>query len=452
MVPMPEVAQKFTGVALELEPGADFSVQDPPPALRIRQLMGRVVGLKRLLAQILLLAGVLEIFSIVSPLFLQWVTDNVLVSADRDLLTTLVIGFLLLLLIQQAVSAARAWALIYLGTTLGMQWRTNVFAHLIKLPITYFEKRNLGDIASRFGSVESIQQTLTGAFLAAILDGIMSIATLVLMFLYSIKLGVVAVIAMTLYGLSRWAWYRPLRAATEENIIHAAKTQSHFLETLRGIRAIQFLRRTEERRTAWTNLLVSQINANLTTLKLKLVYQQWNGLLFGIEGILIIWFGAQMVMDGELTIGMLLAFNAYKGQFNSRVGALIDNYYDVKMLRIQGERLADIALTPPEMVESEREDYKHNTPLSGRLTLTGVEYRYAHGEPTIINGVDLKIQAGESIALVGPTGCGKSTLMKLMLGALKPTQGVVSVDDLDLRLLGLGRVHAIAVPRRSWRQ
>ena len=185
--------------------------------------MGRVTGLSRSFAQILILAASLEVFALVSPFFLQWVLDNVIVSGDRDLLTTLALGFGLLMLMQQAVGSLRSWVIMYMATTLNVQWRANVFTHLIRLPVEYFEKRHLGDIVSRFGTVDQIQHTLTTSFLEAILDGIMSVVTLVVMFIYSPLLGWIAVGTMTLYALVRWVWYSPLLKATEEQIVHAAK-------------------------------------------------------------------------------------------------------------------------------------------------------------------------------------------------------------------------------------
>ncbi len=431
-----EVSKSFTGIALELWSNPGFKPQKERQAVKLRNLIGRVTGLSRSFAQILLLALALEVFSLVSPFFLQWVIDNVIVSADRDLLTTLALGFGLLMLMQQAVSAIRTWIIMYMGTTLNVQWRANVFTHLIRLPVQYFEKRHLGDVVSRFGSIDQIQKTLTTSFLEAILDGIMTVVTLVMMFIYSQTLGWIAVGAMALYGLGRWAWYRPLRTATEEQIIHAAKQQSHFLETVRGVKAIKLFQCQDERRSTWLTLVVDQINADLRTQKLQLLYKTMNGLLFGIENIFIIWLGAKLVMDGDFTVGVLMAFNSYKGQFDSRVSSLIDKFFEVKMLQLQGERLADIVMTEPEMTQGQ---LTAANDVSGVPTVevSGLYYRYAEQEPYVLDGVDLKINAGESVAIVGPSGCGKSTLINVMLGILPATQGDVLIDGVSVRYLGI---------------
>lgn len=435
-LPMEEVAKSFTGVALELWPNPGFKPAEEKQTLRLRALLGRVTGLYRSFSQILLLSLALEVFAVVSPFFLQWVIDNVLVSADRDLLTTLALGFGLLMLMQQAVNIARSWVLMYMSTTLNVQWQANVLTHLLRLPVAYFEKRHLGDVVSRFGAVGAIQHTLTTSFLEAILDGVMTVVTLVLMFIYSPLLAWVAIGAMALYGLGRWAWFAPLRHATEEQIIHAAKQQSHFLETIRGVKTIKLFQRQDERRASWLSLLVDQVNADLRTQKLNLLYKSLNGVLFGIENILIIWLGARMVMDGNFTVGVLMAFNAYKGQFDSRVSSLIDKFVEVKMLQLQGERLADIVLQQPETAHG-RLVGEQEAPLTPSLEVRGLRFRYAEQEPYVLDGVSFRIAAGESVAIVGPSGGGKTTLINILLGILAPTQGEVLIGGQSVSHVGL---------------
>ncbi|MFI7863808.1 ABC transporter transmembrane domain-containing protein, partial [Acinetobacter baumannii] len=150
-------------------------------------------------------------------------------------------------------------------TTLNVQWKANIFHHLVNLPTNFFQKRHLGDIISRFGSIDAIQRTLTTSFITAILDGLMTIFTLILMFLYSTKLAWIAVITMLLYAVIRWIWYYPLRRATEDQIVHAAKQNTHFMETMRGIKTIKQFEKQDYRQATWLSLFVNQINAGLTT-------------------------------------------------------------------------------------------------------------------------------------------------------------------------------------------
>lgn len=433
---MAEVSQAFTGVALELWPTAGFEPAKQVESIRLSQLMGQVYGFKRSMLQILLLALTLEIFALVSPLFMQWVLDNVIPAQDVDLLTLLALGFGLLMLMQLSVSTLRSWVILYMGTTLNVQWRANVFSHLINLPVDYFGKRHLGDIVSRFGAIDHIQQTLTSTFLEAILDGIMTILVVFMMFLYAPQLSWISIGAMVIYGLVRWAWYRPLRLATEETIVHAAKQSSHFLETVRGARAIKLFGRQDERRAAWLSLMVEQINAHLRTEKMAVWYRLINGLLFGLENILIVWLGAKMVISGDFTAGVLIAFMAYKGMFGGRVGGLIDKYFELKMLRIQSERLSDIVLTPQEQLyQSTVADPDQQ--ISPSIEVKNLRFRYSDQEPWVLDGLNLSIPAGQSIAIVGPSGCGKSTLINILLGILPPTEGEISVGGIPLAALGL---------------
>ncbi len=435
-----EVSAAFTGVALELWPNPGFKQVTFKQSVKLRDMMGHVTGLYRSMGQVLLLALALEVFALMSPFYMQWVVDHVLVSADRDLLTTLALGFGLLVFMQQAISTVRAWVIMHMSTTLNVQWRANLFAHLIRLPVDFFEKRHLGDVVSRFGAIDQIQHTLTSTFVEAILDGVLTVATLAMMFLYSPTMAWIAIGAMLLYGLGRWAWFRPLRNATEEQIVHAAKQQTHFIETVRGVRALKLFQRLDERRNSWLGLFVEQVNADLRTQKLQVMYRLLNGVLFGVERILIVWLGAKLVMDGAFTIGVLLAFIAYKDQFVSRVSGLIDRLVEMRMLHLQGERLADIALAEqePEVVDTMSKQELEKLPAN--IVIQGLRYRYADGEPWVLDGIDLEIAAGESVAIVGPSGCGKSTLMNVMLGLRPFKEGQVLVGGQPLSKLGLSHL------------
>ncbi|TFW28885.1 peptidase domain-containing ABC transporter [Massilia horti] len=437
-LPLEDVSKAFTGVALECWPGAEFKQLDERTPFRLSTLLGRVTGLFASCAQVLALALALEVFALISPFFLQWVIDNVITSADRDLLTTLALGFGLLMLMQQAVSALRAWVLLYMSTTLSLQWRANVFAHLLRLPVPYFEKRHLGDVVSRFGATDQIQHVLTTSLIEAVLDGLMTFITLGIMFLYGPMLTAVTITAMLLYAAGRWAWYRPLRQATEEQIVHAARQQSHFLETVRGVKTIKLFRREDERRSGWLTLVVDQINAELRTQKLQLLYKLLNGLLFGAENILIIWLGARAVLDGNFSVGVLMAFSAYKGQFGSRVSSLIDKFFELKMLRIQGERLADIVLAEPESTDAK--NLVDPDTIKPSLGVRGLRFRYGAQEPYVLNGVDFELAPGESVAIVGPSGGGKTTLINVLLGVLPVTEGEIKLGGIPIDHLGLDAV------------
>ncbi len=432
-----ELSRHFTGVALELMPAPGFRPAQAKRHVTLRQLMGPVSGLKRSLGQIGALALALEVFVLLSPFFMQWVVDGALVSADRDLLLTLGLGFTLLVLVQVATAAARSWAVLVLSSTLNLQWLVGVFAHLLRLPVDWFEKRHAGDVWSRFGAVQQIQKTLTTSFIEAVLDGALVLLTLGMMFLYSARLACIALLAVGGYALLRWVFYRPLAAASEEALVFEARQSSHFLESLRGIQAIKLFNAQGDRQGRFASLVVETMNAQVAVRKLELLFVVLHRLLFGLERVGVIWLGALLVMDQVLSVGMLFAFFAYKETFALRVSALIDKAVDLKMLRLQGERLADIVLTAPEDADAAAAPRE----LGAGIELRDLRFAYADGEPEVLRGVNLRIEPGESVAIVGPSGCGKTTLLKLMLGMHAPTGGEVSCGGVPLSRIGL----------RAWR-
>jgi ATP-binding cassette, subfamily B, bacterial CvaB/MchF/RaxB len=436
-----ELSRHFTGVALELQPGPGFVRRTERQQIRLSQLLGPVSGFRRSLAQIFVLALALETFVLWSPFFMQWVVDGVVVSADRDLLLTLAIGFGLLVLVQVATAAARSWAVLYLSATLNLQWLVNVFAHLLRLPVSWFEKRHPGDIWSRFGAVQQIQKTLTTSFIEAVLDGLLVVLALAMMAVYSVTLSAIALVAVLGYGLLRWAFFRPLREATEEALVFEGKQASHFLESLRGVQAIKLFNAQADRQSRFASLVVDTMNADIATRKLELLFTVLHRLLFGLERVAVIGVGALLVLDGRLSVGMLFAFFAYKEQFALRVSGLIDKAVALKMLRLQGERLADIVLTAPE-ADAQRDGVSAPRDAVAGLELRDVSFRYADGEPDVLRGVSLRIEPGESVAIVGPSGCGKTTLLKVMLGLHPPTSGEVLVGGVPLSRLG----------PRAWRE
>src|SRR5215213_229276 len=430
------VSRHFTGVALELIPTERFKSAAPPPRVRASQLLGRISGMRKSLLHLLALALTIEVFAMIAPLFLSWVVDHGLVGADRDLLVTLVLGFGLLLLVQTAVSAFRGWMLMGLNASLRVQSRANLFMHLVDLPASYFDTRHLGDVMSRFSSQETILQAITGELVEAILDGLMVSLTLVIMFILAPDLAVVVVLGALLYAALRWASYRPLRLASAEAIVWGARRDSYFLETLRGIRTIKLFNGQGERRVRWLNLLVETVNRQLTTEKLNVLFRVANKLLLGLLTIIVVWLGARRVLDGAFSVGLLLAFLAYKDQFLERISELINKGVDLSMLKVHSERLADIALTEPE-----QRQFVANAPDTARLPcaieVRNVSFRYSEHEPLILDNLSFRIEAGESVAIVGPSGCGKSTLLKLLSGLLQPTGGEILISGRSISNLGL---------------
>lgn len=433
-LPFPEVSKHFTGVALELSAGPDFKPKASAPRVSWRQLTGRMTGLWRSLGLVLALSVALQLFVILAPFFMQWTVDQVLVAADRDLLTVLALGFGLATLLQVTIGALRAWVVTAISAQIGLQWSGNVFAHLLKLPMAFFEKRHLGDVVSRMGSVATMQKTLTTSFVEALVDGLMAAATLALMLVYSWKLAVVTLVAVALYVALRVATYGAFRDGSETQLEASARQQTHLLESLRGIQSLKLAGIEAQRRATYGGLMVDTSNAEVGLARLGIGFSTTQSLLFGLERIAVIWIGALLAMQSVFSVGMLIAYLAYKDQFASRIGALVDKLVEFRMLRLHGERLADIVLTAPEAETKER---SHVAPPAADLKVRGLGFRYGDGERWVLKDLDFDIREGESVALIGASGCGKSTLAKLLLGLMLPQEGRIEVGGIELASLGL---------------
>jgi ATP-binding cassette, subfamily B, bacterial CvaB/MchF/RaxB len=430
-----EASKHFTGVALELTPTSTFQPAQAPPRIKVRTLLGRIVGLKRSLLYLLSMALAIEVFAMAGPLFIQWVVDHALVTADQDLLAVLALGFALLVILRISFEAMRSWMLIALSSTLKVQSRANLFTHLVNLPASYFEARHLGDIMSRFGSQETILQAITTDVVEACLDGLMAMLTLVIMFVFAPTLAAIVCVGAGLYALLRIVSYTPLRQASMEAIVWAARRDSHFLETLRGIKTIKLRNGQEPRRARWLNLLVETVNRQITTQKLQLLFRAARSLVMNGLHIIVVWLGAKLVLAGQqFSVGMLIAFLAYKDQFLRHITELVNKVVDLYLLRLQAERLADIVLTEPEARDGVV--LRDRTLDPAAIEVRDLHFRYSDNDPWILNGVSFRIGPGESVAIVGASGCGKTTLLKVLASVLRPTHGEIRIDDEPLAHVG----------------
>ncbi|OJA29019.1 peptidase domain-containing ABC transporter [Burkholderia ubonensis] len=438
-VPMDEVSRCFTGVALELLPTAGFERKRERESISMLQLIGGVLGVRSAFVQVLTLSVALELFGILMPFYMQWVMDHVLVSSDRDLLAMLGIGFAMVALFQTAITALRSWVVTWFSSLLSVQWSANVCAHLLRLPMTYFEQRHIGDVVSRFGAVGTIQNTLTSRFVGTLLDGVMAVVTLGMLFFYNRTLTWLVIALFVVYALLRALAYRPFRQANEDQIVYAARTQTQLLESIRGVQAIKLANKQDERVAIYANTMVETANKGIVIQRLSIGFSAVHGLVSSLGRVALIWLAARQVIEGSFSAGMLVAYISFADQFVGRGSGLIDALIEFRMLRLHGERLADIVLTE---VEADMEGSVAHMPSTQRaappaISVRNLRYRYAEGEPWVLDGCSFDIAAGESVAIIGPSGQGKTTLAKLLLGLLDPHEGTIAVDGVDIRHLGL---------------
>ncbi len=433
-----EFSKHFTGICLELNPTSKFEVKQERAQMKLSQLWSSISGLKTGLLKLFALSIVLQLFVLMTPYYMQWVVDEVLISFDNALLNVLAIGFALIALISVVTTGVRKWLILRLSSVLNMQMGVNLLSHLLRLPMNFFETRHIGDIVSRFGSLAHIRERITTGFVETLVDGVMTITVLIMMALYSLKLTAVVLAAIGVYTLVRLVLYRPLHKATEEMIQNSAKEQSNFLENIRGMQTIKLFACETQRQGVWQNHFCEVINSEIRLGRLNISFECFKKLLFAIENVLVVYFAANLVMANQLTIGMVLAFIAYKTQLTNRFANLIEQIIQFKMMRLHLDRIADIALTEQ---ESNRDGnaLNHSTKNKsqpGQLTLENVGFSYQSEQPVLTN-INLTIEAGQSIAITGPSGTGKTTLMKVMLGLLQPTSGRVLLNGKDISQLGL---------------
>lgn len=454
-----EFEKHFTGVVLELTPTENFEQRQEKKRLSIRQLWSRAIGLKRSIAQILALSFMLQIFSLIAPLYLQIVVDDVLIRNDANLLVVLAIGFSLLMLIQVGTDTLRGIVTLNIATRLGLQMSVNLFRHLIRLPLDYFNRRHMGDIVSRFSSLDTLRQLLTTSLVSAIVDGAMALITLAMMLFYDKGLTLVVIIAVFCYAIIRWAFFGPFRTATENSIVAAAKENSHFMETARAMQTIKVFQKENSRQAEWQNRLIDVVNKNIRIAQWNIGFGATNGFLFGLESILVIYLGALAVMGNSLSIGMLFAFLAFRGHFIGAIDRLITEWINFKMLGLHLNRLADITCTEAEDIDRhmlgvhDPKDHTLNNSsifygsqrLRGEIVVQDLAFSYSESEKEVFLGLNFEIRAGETVAITGPSGCGKTTLLKCLMGLMQPTQGKILVDGRSLRDLPYYRAQIAGV-------
>ncbi|MDG1640901.1 peptidase domain-containing ABC transporter [Klebsiella huaxiensis] len=430
-----EMSNNFTGVAMELWPDNNFRQEKVKSRLRLMDLMKNVVGLKSALTKIFALSVVIEAINLLMPIGTQLVTDHVIIAHDHSLLSVICIGLVVFTLFRTFISMLRAWTSLTLNTLTDIQWKTTLFDHLFSLPLTFFEKRHLGDIQSRFSSLDVIRSTFTNSIVTSIIDIIMTVGLLIMMSLYGGWL-VWVVIGFTLcYAVMRFGTYRFYRRIAEERVIKNARSGSHFMESLYGISTIKALNLKERRSKNWLNINVEACNAGIKQTRFDMMFGGINTFISSMDQVVILWLGAVMVIENNMTLGMFMAFNAYRGQFSQRASSLIDLVMQLRMLSLHNERLSEIVFSEPEDEQPSRRIFEINKGVS--LAVKDLSYQYDPFSRPIFSELNLTINPGESVALVGPSGIGKTTLLKVMCGLLVPSNGQILADDLDVSKIGL---------------
>jgi ATP-binding cassette subfamily B protein RaxB len=444
LVTWDEAADAFTGVALELWPSSQFAPEKRRERVSLQSLIGSLRGVTGAMAQILALAATLEVLTLVSPLLMQWTIDQALPSADNDLITLLGVGFVVVSIFQAVFTATRSWLVNWLSASISVQWTSDIFGHLLNLPLSWFEKRHVGDVMSKLASTQAIQGVLTNQLVSSVLDGMTATVTLAVMWMYSPKLTLVSSAMIVLYGILRAVFFSPFRQANQRLLETTAGQQSEALESIRGILSLKLANQTIGRRVRFSNLTTKMALRNIAVQKLAISFSAFNQTIFGLGRVVLIWLGAISVINEELSIGALIAFVSYADMFSLRSTALVDAFIDLRMLGLHAERLADIALSEPEYTPHHGDVLKIQ---NSSLVLNNVSFRYSEGDPWIVKDLCLTIPEGQCLAIIGASGSGKSTLAKLILGVLTPSVGEILFGNVSISKLdpAVYREHIAAV-------
>jgi ATP-binding cassette subfamily B protein RaxB len=433
-----EAGRHFTGVALELTPTEGFSQSSERSRLRLRDILIWPKGASLSVIQALLLSVLLQVYVIASPFYMQIAMDDAIAQNDHDLLTILAVGFGLFLTINVGAGLLRSFALVHLQTGLAYELSSAVLRHLLRLPLDYFEKRRTGDLLSRFAATDPIRDMLTEGVMSAAVDGVMAILMAILIFVYSPTLACVVIPSLLACITLRLATYRALRTRVLTSLQAKARETGNLVDTLRAIQTIKVFNRENERCGLWTNCRIEVLNADASVARLKATFRSINELIFGIENVLVIFLGASAVLNGGMSVGMLFAFMAYKTQFVDKAARFVEKAIEFRMLDVQLERLADIVSTDPEPdLARPSVPAAYQRPLEGGVEVKALSFRYGDDEPFVFENASFSIAPGEYVAITGPSGGGKTTLIKVLLGLLQASSGEILIDGTPLRQFGV---------------
>lgn len=432
-----EVSRHWTGVALDLLKSETFMPKIERKQLGITQLWSSMAGFWQTIRQVVLLSLVLQLVVLATPFFLQISIDTVFPAFDNELLLMLALGFGGLTVINFMAGWLRSLIFVTLSNSLSYQVIVNLYRHLVRLPLDYFEKRHVGDIISRFGSTLPISQLISQGMIAAFIDGLMALLTLALMFVYSGLLAGIAVTALAIYVVLRLAFLQALRLRNLDVITTAATENSNFIESVRGIAAIKAFGQEGNRQRLWQKTKADAINAQIKLGRLSAGFDALGQFVIAIERVVFVYVAITLAFDSLLTVGMIFAFQAYKQQFLDAGMRLTEQAINFQIVKVHLTRIADIALS-----KTEDSDFGKSTEepdFDKPLVVDRVSYRYGQNEPMVLQSASLTINPGEFVAITGPSGGGKTTLVKIIMGLFEPTSGSIRLGDRPISSLKRNR-------------
>ncbi|WNK47368.1 peptidase domain-containing ABC transporter [Pantoea agglomerans] len=433
-----KISRHFTGVALELYPGERFKTGYFKKKTTFRELVGKEANIKGKIIKILALSFLIQTLILISPFFSQILIDNVIKYKNYEILNTITIFFILILMFNVSLNIYRGLMSIHFSNTISIDISTRLFHHLMGLPVSFFYKRNLGDIISRFESLKVIKKFITNGFVEVIVDGVLTIILLSFMLSYNSQLSLIALGITILYTFIRGLLYRLYRKASEINLNDIANENSHFIESVRTIQSIKMAGNSGLRESQWLNKLINSINSGMKLGQINIYLVSTNQLVTGLEAIIILYIASLQIINGTTTIGMMFAFIAYKTMFTNRYRDFIEKIMELKLLYLHLERVSDVTQTEREnLLPDNRYGTGAQDVTKMDIEMKGISYAFSSIEAPLFKNLNLTIKEGMITAIIGPSGCGKSTLLKIMMGLLIADSGVVLFGGVDIRAYGI---------------
>lgn len=390
-----------------------------------------IVKYRKLLGEVLLVSFVLQIFSLLTPLFFQVVMDKVLVHHGLTTLDVIAIGLLGIMLFETALSGLRAYVFAHTASRIDVELGARLFRHLVTLPLSYFQARRVGDSVARVRELENIRSFLTGNAITLVLDILFSVVFIAVMFFYSGWLTLVVVLSLPLYVLVSIVVTPLLRARLSESFSRGAENQAFLVETINGIDTLKSMSVEPQITRKWDNQLAAYVSAGFKTQTLSNIANESVSLIGKLVTVATLWLGARLVIDGQLTVGQLIAFNMLAGRVSQPIIRLAQLWTNFQQTGVSVQRLGDILNSRTELSQATRSALP---PLKGQIEFDQVLFRYRPDGPEVLRGISLVIEVGEVLGVVGRSGSGKSTLTRLMQRLYVPERGRVLVDGMDLAL------------------
>lgn len=392
-----------------------------------------ILKYKKLLSEVLIASFFIQLFALVTPLFFQVVIDKVLVHRGLTTLDVLAVGLLVVYVFDVVLNGLRNYVFSHTTNRIDVVLGANLFKHLLRLPLNYFEARRVGHTVARVRELDSIRNFITGSAVTLIIDLFFTFVFFGVMYLYSPTLTYVVLGAIPFYVLLAFFVTPILRARLHEKFNRGAENQAFLVESVTGIETIKASAVEPQSQRRWEEQLSEYVHASFKATNLGNITSQTASFINKVTTLLILWIGARLVIEGDLSVGQLVAFNMLAGRVSSPILRLVQLWQDFQQAGISVQRLGDILNVKTEPAYSPG---RASLPqLEGRVAFEGVTFRYRPDGPEILKNISLDVNSGEVIGVVGRSGSGKSTLAKLIQRLYVPESGRVMVDGVDLAMV-----------------